>query len=205
MDKEKVKAFAIAGSIFIGIFFAGFLGINILMKIIVGHEDEVDVPSLIGMTFDEAREACTDLNIYLKLGGYEYSSDIAKGAIISQSPSTGLKIKIKRTINVVISLGSKLVKVPYVSGLSIEEANNRIISSGLHVGEKVYRYSEDIPKDKVIYTQPSAGTTVQGGSAVKIYISQGQTEVDSTLQKDEGTDQPDDNIDGEMSDDQSIE
>ncbi len=177
---DKFKAFSIALGILLIIFVLGFFGINILMKIIVGHEDEVEVPSLIGLNFEDARDACAELNIYIKQTGTEPSGDIKKGAIISQSPGTGLKIKVKRTIGVIVSAGPQLVRVPYLTNLTLPEAMTKLTNSSLRMGEKILKYSDQVEKDKIIMTDPPSGQNAMGGSSVKLYISIGGSSPDST-------------------------
>jgi len=170
----KFKSFLIAASMMLLLFLIGFFGVNIIMKLFVGHEDEVKVPNLIGMNFDVARKNCSDLKLYLKQTDAQNSDEYAKGKIINQSPHQDIMTKAGRTIEVVVSLGSELMKVPYLDSITETEAEVRLSNAGLKIGKKEQRYNDKIEAGKIIYSVPAADELVPKGSKVNIVVSLGK-------------------------------
>ncbi len=170
----KIKAFLIACGIMLLLFIAGFIGINIVMSLITGTGNEVVVPDIVGQQFDVARKICRDLNLYVQQVEMRHDDEIEQNRIITQTPEANKTTKINRTVEVVVSKGPELVRVPYLDNISELEAKIRLDNIGLKLGEKIYRYSDEVTKDRIIYSQPLADDFVPKGSAVNIIISLGE-------------------------------
>lgn len=70
--------------------------------------------------------------------------------------------------------GEKGVQIPDVRGKSIEEATQILISAGLRVSNTIKEeYSKDIPKGKIVRTEPAIGTEVSKNTEVTLVISKG--------------------------------
>ncbi len=170
----KLKALLIAAGILLLLFIIGFLGVNILMSIIVGTGNEVIVPDIVNLPFDVARKTCMDLNLYVQQVDMRHDDVIPQDRIISQSPEPFKPTKINRTVEVVVSKGPELVRVPYLDNITELEAKIRLENIGLKLGEKAFRYSNEVAKDRIIYSQPIADDFVPRGSSVNIVISLGE-------------------------------
>lgn len=75
-------------------------------------------------------------------------------------------------------LASKDVKIPDVSGKSVNSAVSTLQSKGIMVGNKIQITSEDVPKGDVIKTDPDAGNTVKENSKITVYVSKGKEKYD---------------------------
>ncbi|MCF7858978.1 MAG: PASTA domain-containing protein [Candidatus Cloacimonetes bacterium] len=170
----KLKSILLAIAILIGLFSIAFFGTDIIMKIIVGHGNEVQVPLIIGTDFEVARKICTDNKLYIEQSEFVNDENIEKGKIISQKPNPGIMTKKYRTISVVVSLGPEMVRIPYLDNLSIVGAKLKLENAGLFIGEKIFRYSEEVEKGFVIYSQPMADELIARKSEVKIIVSLGR-------------------------------
>ena len=62
---QKLKGFFIAVGILILVFIIAFFATDIIMKIIVGHRNEVIVPDLQGMNYEIACKKCKELKLYV--------------------------------------------------------------------------------------------------------------------------------------------
>ncbi len=122
-----------------------------------------------------------DVKLELKNAGFlvaereEYSDTVEKGAVISTSPPVGSEIEAGGLAILYVSLGKKVsyVRVPSICGYTEREALKRIISSGLTVGEVVYKSSDE--KAGVVITQsPAYNERVKKGAKVNIEISAGR-------------------------------
>lgn len=170
----KLKALSVALGIILLIFFLGFFVTNIIMSIVVGTGNEVIVPDIVGLPLDVARRTCSDLNLYVQQVDMRHDDEIPQNAVISQSPEPNKSTKINRTVDVVVSKGPQLVRVPYLENITETEAKLRLENIGLNLGEKVYRYSNEVVENRIIYSQPVADDFVPRGSSVNIIISLGE-------------------------------
>ena len=170
----NMKSVLIAFGILVGLFIFAFFGTDILMKIIVGHGNEVQVPLIIGQDYEVARKTCKDMKLYVEQSDLIHDEDIEKGKILSQNPNPGIMTKKYRTVSVIVSNGPEMVRIPYLDNLSIIEAKLKLENAGLSLGETVFRYSDEVAKGNVIYSQPMADELIPKKSNVKIIISLGK-------------------------------
>jgi beta-lactam-binding protein with PASTA domain len=133
---------------------------------------KVRVPSLIGMTLDEARGVIEDDAKGMVVGEVteEYSSE-EEGTVIGYSPSTA-RLEWGSTIDVVVSRGPQPLDVPDVVGLPGDAAVERLEETGFTT-EMIESYSDDVPSGDVISTTPGAGEVVLTGSEIDVYVSIG--------------------------------
>jgi serine/threonine-protein kinase len=150
------------------------------MNLVVRHGREVVVPNITGLNFDSAREQCKKLDLYVKQVDKKYNNSFERGSIINQKPNPNINTKRNSTIEVIVSLGPELVKVPYLDNITIQEARIRLNNANLKLGTKGYRYSSDVKKGKIISSSPIAEDLVPKGSKVKILISLGEVPTSNT-------------------------
>jgi beta-lactam-binding protein with PASTA domain len=98
------------------------------------HGAEVQVPSLKGMTVAEARSVTAGLGLNLDVDNRYYSSDVAAGHILSQSPAQGTVVRREWRVRVAESLGPQKVDVPDTVGTDARLAALRLRRVGLEVG-----------------------------------------------------------------------
>lgn len=170
----KIKLILMVVGILVGLFIIAFFGTDLIMKIIVGHGNEVQVPLLIDEDYEVARKNCKDMKLYLEQSEIVHDENIEKGRIISQNPNPGIMTKKYRTVSVVVSNGPEMVRIPYLDNLSIVEAKLKLENAGLFLGEKVFRYSDEVAKGNVIYSQPMADELIPKKSEVEIIVSLGK-------------------------------
>jgi serine/threonine-protein kinase len=171
---KKMKAFLISLLIIFVSGIVGFIGLNIALKIYVGHRNEVKSPDLTGMNINVARRTCQTLDLYLEETEFIHSDDVTKDRIIMQEPHPDIMIKKFRTIKVVVSKGPEQVHVPYLDNLALTDAKVRLENSGLRLGKKVFRYSNAVQKGLIIFSQPMADELIAKGSEVDVAISLGK-------------------------------
>jgi serine/threonine-protein kinase len=70
-------------------------------------------------------------------------------------------------------LGGSGLRVPDTTGMSAVDAKKALVDVGLTVGAEETTFNATVPKDAVISTTPSAGTSVGKGSAVDLLVSAG--------------------------------
>lgn len=98
------------------------------------HGAEVKVPALKGMTVAEARSQAAGMGLNLDVDNRYYSSDIAAGHILSQSPAADTVVRREWHVRVSESLGPQKVDVPDTVGTDARVAALRLRRAGLQVG-----------------------------------------------------------------------
>lgn len=133
---------------------------------------EFQMPNLVGMQIDDAKETYnTQLDI--AVSAEQYSETYEKGAIMEQSVEEGLLCKNGVSVDVIISKGVKMVTVPDVLNFDYTVAEKTLKNEGLLVETK-FQYDDDIEKDLVVKTEPSAKDEVAPGTKVVLYVSKGR-------------------------------
>ena len=80
------------------------------------HGAEVKIPVLKGMTVAEARRQAAGMGLNLDVDNRYYSSDVAAGHILTQSPAPGTVVRREWHVRIAESLGPQKVDVPDTVG-----------------------------------------------------------------------------------------
>ena len=138
-------------------------------------KETVTVPSVTGLTQSAAESALTSAGLTVGTVSSEYSSTVEAGYVISQSVSANRKVESGTSVNLVVSLGEQVsyVTVPNVVGQSLSTAKKTLTNYGLTVVEGGTDYSEDYESGVVYAQSVAAGTSVEEGTSVTIYVSLG--------------------------------
>lgn len=118
--------------------------------------------------------AQADAQSALEMAGFQVAitedndRNVPAGAVISQDPSTGTGWR-NDTVNLVISLGPKMISVPDVRGKSRAEAISIIAGAGFAYRTENANATGN-PLGFATKTDPAAGSTAPEGSTVTIYL-----------------------------------
>jgi beta-lactam-binding protein with PASTA domain len=133
------------------------------------------VPNLVRLTEDAAREEIGDAGLEVGDVELQASETINAGRVISQSPSADDYVDPGTEIDLVISAGPPEQAVPPVVGSSRAEAASILKGAGFKV-EALERESDE-EQNEIVEQDPAPGTMVQKGTVVTIYYSDGPEEV----------------------------
>lgn len=131
------------------------------------------VPDLLGSTTEQARVIAEQRGLLLVVGGEEDSDKYAENLICRQAPLPGSAVRTKSTVTVFISRGSSHIIIPDFRGQGLSEATVRLSELGLKVGEVKSEENASIEKDKIISTEPKAGSRVDKGTVISVTLSRG--------------------------------
>ena len=131
---------------------------------------EAEIPDLTGLTFQKAQELLYDNKLLMARTEAEYSSTVSKGCIISQNIEAGATGHQGDVIEVTVSLGNKIIRVPDVQYKDEEEAIATLEDSGLVVSVH-YEASDIVAVGKVISQDLEAGTEADWNSEIMITVS----------------------------------
>jgi len=153
----------IAALLFVfGVFYAGnWLKVN-----------EIEVPELVGKTIEEAEAEVKALGLRLKTTT-KYNKEVPKDEIISQKQPAGMTVKRDFPIEVVVSLGNRMVKVPDVVYRTTSEAEIILRNAELEMGTVSEDFSE-YPIGYIISQDPNADTEAPEDSKVNLVVSKGK-------------------------------
>ncbi|HUP69237.1 MAG TPA: PASTA domain-containing protein [Acidimicrobiales bacterium] len=125
----------------------------------------IEVPDLGGKSYDDAKAVLTAKG--LEVAQLEkFDSDVEKGLVISTTPGTGAKVPKGETVTIVVSKGPDIVDVPDVTGKTVAEATAILKAAGLGVSGTGGKPNGD----RVIFTDPQAGTKAKRGTGVFLYV-----------------------------------
>ena len=135
--------------------------------------DEVIVPSLIGMDEEEAREELDKIGLKLQVVNEVYSDEYDEGLIVEQRTKEGIKVKEGYTIDVTISKGSQLVRVPNLINRNIAEIESLLNELGLEKGVIEYRKSDTVAANTILDQDPDPFSEASPGTKINLVVSEG--------------------------------
>lgn len=137
-------------------------------------QKEYEVPKIVGMNVDEAKDVLKKLNLRINEESitYEESDEIAEGIIIMQKPEEGEKVKSGRKITITVSSGpnGESIEVPDVVDMKSDDAESKIRKAGF-VCVVVEEKSDTVDVGRVIRQEPKAESKLKKGEEVTIYVS----------------------------------
>lgn len=165
--KSWTRTLIVASAIFIIFTLSIFIYLNSYTR----HGERYTLPSFAGMTVEQAKETMEDMNIEFDITDSIYVQDLEPGVIIDQYPKAGNFIKSGRRLIITINTFSpKSVKIPYVTGYSLRQAKNRIMSAGLTINRLIYE--PDMAKNNVL-KQTYNGKVIDVKSNIIVPVGEG--------------------------------
>lgn len=134
---------------------------------------EVPVPDLVGMHKDVAAVEVEKLGLMFKVGKEVYNSEFDEGDVVFQSVEPGQKVKKGYTIEVTVSKGGSLVKVPNLINENIIEVDAILSKYGLAEGEVDFQPNDTVEANIIINQSPEPYSEVKKGTKINIVVSQG--------------------------------
>ena len=146
------KFFVLMGAL--GVTFLVFFGVS--MRVALWARD-VQVPSLVGRTVNEATAALADRDLALRVEENKRPDDkIEVGKVMQQEPDTGVTSRRQRTVRVWISSGPKRTIVPPLVGQNERAAQSSLQQQGVVVSSVSEFRSSDYPADVIVAQDPAA-------------------------------------------------
>ncbi len=135
-----------------------------------GGEERIAMPNLRGRSLRDARITLELAN--LKVGNIAYeSSELPPETVTGQSIPPGKTVRKNSTIGITVSGGASTeMEVPDVVNLSLDQAQQLLIQSGLRPGAVNYRQSNTLMPNTVIAQSPAAGTVVAPNTAIDLTV-----------------------------------
>jgi serine/threonine-protein kinase len=138
----------------------------------LGFGRYTEAPSLIALTKDNAVAEAARLGFSVDYGAGKFAEEIPIDTVLEQRPAVGRKIVRGGTITLVLSLGPERYAVPDVTGQASDVAELRLAEH--FVVQKVNGFSDTLPTNFVVGTDPPAGTPLKPNAVVKMVIAKGR-------------------------------
>ena len=154
------------------------IALLILLGVIFGSYQllgvgKISVPSLVGMSQSEAKEALSIIGLSSEVVEEVFSEDIAQGKVISSSPGGGGRISPAGTVGLVLSKGQERIEIPVITNLTPDVATQKISALGLTIGDINEVFDMKVESGFVIGTDPKSGEKVKRNYVVNIVVSKG--------------------------------
>jgi beta-lactam-binding protein with PASTA domain len=134
---------------------------------------EVEVPQLAGKTKEEAEDFLKARGLKLRVSSSRFSTDVPEGKVLDQIPPSGTRLKVDRTVKVLLSLGERPYAVPNLVGTSLRAAQLTLAQRRLMLGNTLYAHTLEGEPATVVYQSPDPGTQEGSDPSVNILISLG--------------------------------
>lgn len=136
------------------------------------EEQMSEVPNLLGMTEDEAKEALRNKGLSYKKLGEASSEEYEAGQVMYQDQKAGTKLTENTSVGVTISTGKGAIEIPNVVGEYVESATKTLEKAGFEVTTS-FEYSQDVAQNKVIAQTPAGNAQGKKGDTVTLTVSRG--------------------------------
>ena len=176
--RRKVIIGSIVGAL---VAIALLVGAFVMLQGRGGADDQqVNVPdftSMSNITSEKITAQLEELGLVADILDDDDSTE-PEGTVTDQDPAGGASVAKGSTVKVWISTGPQSVKVPDVSGMSQDAARTALQQSGFKVASSTRTEdSAGVEKDKVVGTDPAAGTSQTKGSTITLIVSTGRAAI----------------------------
>lgn len=147
-------------------------GRNVYLTVSGGGE-KVTVPNLRGRSLRDVRITLEQMDLRVGMITYQ-PSELAIETVLSQTIAPGRSVTKQTAIDITLSSGEAAVEVdvPYLIGMSLEQARLTLTDVGLIAGEVSYKSAPGLAHHSVLSQDPAAGTRLAAGSAVALTLVQ---------------------------------
>lgn len=137
-----------------------------------GSAKEVEVPSVVGGTVEQADTALQEVGLVLGRESQVQTDAAEPGTVVTQTPAPGEMLAEGGRVDVVVAEAIAGVEVPDVVGMSSTAARTQLEGAGL-TARITETPSDDVTKGDVIEQSPRAGTRVEAGAEIALTVSSG--------------------------------
>ncbi|MCI7656986.1 protein kinase domain-containing protein [Anaerotignum sp.] len=169
--ERRVIAAAIVTAIVL-IVIISTVGLRVLggIKGIGSGEKNIETPTFIGMTYEEAEREAEKLGLKLVKEGEDYSSYYDAGQIFWQNVDPETMVANNTKIGVKVSIGLQEQEMPDVLNKSEKDAKEAIIKLVGTSPDIVYEESEDVKPGHVISQDPVEGTKIDAHTHITLTV-----------------------------------
>ncbi|WP_017727260.1 Stk1 family PASTA domain-containing Ser/Thr kinase [Halalkalibacterium ligniniphilum] len=121
--------------------------------------DEVEIPNVTEMEYEEAEQQITALNLQVEREDIFEDNDLPAGYVVRQNPAPGSMVKENSTVRLFVN-GEQQEEMIDVVGISLDEAKRLLEQFKFQDIEYVARETNDVAPGIVLAQQPQANETI---------------------------------------------
>ncbi|HEX5086482.1 MAG TPA: Stk1 family PASTA domain-containing Ser/Thr kinase [Nocardioides sp.] len=139
-----------------------------------GYARYTTTPAVLNLSQDEAQTKLEDAGLDVKVGEPVYSDAVDEGLVVSTDPTAGQRVLKGTDVTIVMSKGRAVAQLPKLTGITVDEAQDRIQKANMAFGKATEKFSETVPAGIVIASDPKEGSTLRFGTVVDLVVSKGR-------------------------------
>ncbi|MEI8006371.1 MAG: PASTA domain-containing protein [Bacteroidota bacterium] len=141
------------------------------------HSDYIVVPDFRGQIFTDIQQGGKFTDFQFAVNDSIFDPDKPKGAILSQDPYPGSRVKHNRMVYLtIVSLIPEKTSMPDLKDLTLRQAQSMIESSGLKMGRLIFikSFDEDAVQNQLSMGRViSPGVKIDKGSVIDLQVGMG--------------------------------
>jgi beta-lactam-binding protein with PASTA domain len=155
------------------------------LQIITSHGKEMKIPSVTGMSVDNARKILQSQGFEIQIQDSVYNDTVPPLQVIRQVPEADNMVKVNRTVYLTINRSvAPFIAMPNLVGMTIRNAEMILRQYGLKLEDTIFK--PDFAKNSVLdqmYSGESIkpGTKIQQGSNITLVLGNGIGDIDFTV------------------------
>ena len=161
------------GSVGLVLFFLTYFLFSWTMETVIHNRKEVIAPDIVGKPSSSALQTLSEMNLAMKIEGYEFNESVPIGTVLRQVPGAGSTVREGKIVRVVFSQGGESVFIPNLIGLPLRNAELLLRQRQLMLGEKSESYSLKAEKGTVLSQDPRPELSVSKNEMVHVVVSAG--------------------------------
>ena len=141
--------------------------------IISGGKEMAVVPDLRGKSLRDAKMILLKSNMTIGNTSYGYTDSAGNGLVFAQTPEPGSKTSASTQVNVVVSQGALVgrVPVPDLTKMTLAQAIDKLSNIKLQLGK--VNYQDGTPENAILDQYPRAGDLANEGASVDVWVARG--------------------------------
>ncbi|MGH2978284.1 MAG: Stk1 family PASTA domain-containing Ser/Thr kinase [Solirubrobacterales bacterium] len=153
---------------------AGLVGLAVLAFLLLGSQEKITVPPVVGQTLEQARARVDRAGLDVEVK--RRTDQAPRDFVFEQSPNPGQEVDEGSVVTLFVSNGPSTVRVPDVVGLDQADARRRLRRADLRADVE-RESSTEVGEGVVIRTDPGPGRPAERDSAVTLVVSSGPDQV----------------------------
>ena len=145
----------------------------VLLPRLVHRGQDTRVPDLGSMTQPQAAQAARQGGFEMRVRTQQFDAAVPRGCVLTQDPPAGVMARRGRIVEVVVSLGEEKSTIPPLRGQDFREAQVTLGRLGLQPGSVARVYSEDVPADRALASDPGPDAPIPQDRPVHVLMSLG--------------------------------
>jgi eukaryotic-like serine/threonine-protein kinase len=145
----------------------------VVMPRLVHIGQNVRVPDLAYMPAAQAEHTAAKYGLLVRTVTEQFDPSVPRGAVLSQNPPAGVLTRRGKIVELVLSLGEEKATIPPLRGQDYRGAQLTLGRLGLEPGNVARVYSDDVPNNRILATDPAPDAPIPEDRPVQILMSLG--------------------------------